>query len=285
MALIYKIVLIDDDATVRSDLFGLGNSIGFEVFPFDNLEDGIEKLKQDTTINGLVLDAECKISKDAKEHLNFLAQAAVRVEELKRSRDRDIFVVVNTAFSGDVVKFFGKSYPINKKEEPHKLFETLKEGIDSLEKSHVRRKYSDSIDSLKSIIGDTSKEGVLVGLLKNMKREDPETIETNLGQVRKVYEALMMKIADEVTIPPNLYEREKIKFLSGKKYYLRDVQQQAAEKIFPEYIHDICIALWGLGSSGSHISGDEIHSTKHTVIGATHLLLDLINWVDIWLDE
>jgi len=285
MALMYKIVLIDDSETVRSDIFALGNSAGFEVFAFDNLEDGMDMLKRDPTINGLVLDAECKVSREAKENFNFLNHASIQVEELKSSRDRDIFVVVNTAFPGDADRFFGESYPINKKDEPHKLFETLQEGIDALERTYVRRKYSESIDKLNKLIGDSTKEGILVGLLKNMKREDPETIESNLGQIRKIYEALMGKIEDEVEIPSNLYEREKIKYLTGKKYYLQNVQHQPAEKIFPEYIHDICFALWGLGSYGGHDNDDEIHCTTHTVRGATHLLLDLINWVGKWMDD
>ena len=61
MALRYKIVVIDDDASIRSDLSALENSPECEVFAFGNLKDGMEKIRENPGINGLVLDAECKI--------------------------------------------------------------------------------------------------------------------------------------------------------------------------------------------------------------------------------
>jgi hypothetical protein len=286
MSLVYKIVLIDDDATVRSDIYGLGNSIGFEVFAYDNLEDGMEKLRQDTSINGLVLDAECKVTSESKESLNFLAQAANMVEELKRSRDRDIFVLINTAFSSDVIKFFGDSYPINKKDEPKKLFEVLQEGIDALERTYVSRKYSESIEKLNKVVGDSSKEDILVRLLKNLNREDPETIESNLSDIRKIYEAIIRILTEQVDIPSNMSARSIILFLAGRE--CKDLSRRVHQidgAIIPPYISDICFAVWGLGSSGGHDNEDEIHCTKNTAIGTTHLLLDLINWVSKWMDD
>jgi len=41
---------------------------------------------------------------------------------------------------------------------------------------------------------------------------------------------------------------------------------------------------YGKYSGGLYDNEDDIHCTQHTVIGSTHLLLDLINWVSKWLD-
>lgn len=285
MALVYKIVLIDDSEIVRSDLFALGNSAGFEVFAYSNLQAGMEKLRADPSINGLVLDAECKLTHDAKEDITFLAEAVKQVDALINSRDRDLYVVINTAFS-DRVEVYKDMYHINKKEEPLKLFESLVIGIDKLEKTYIRRKYSSSIESLNAIVGDLSKEDTIVRLLKNLKREDPETIESNLSDIRKIYEVIIRIITAQVEIPSDLSARSKILFLAGRECKDRNRRVHHNDvAIIPAYISDICFAIWGLGSSGGHDSGDEIHCTKHTVIGTTHLLLDLINWVGKWMDE
>lgn len=286
MALDYKVVLIDDNKNFRSDMYALGNSVGFELFTYDNLNDGMEKIRDDARINGLVLDAECKISADDKESLNFLAQAAREVEALKTNRDRDIFVIVNTAFSDEVTRFFGESYPINRKEEHHKLFEALKEGIDTLEKTYVRRKHSDSIDRLNKIVGSSAKEEYLIRLLKNQKREDHGTIESNLEDARKVFEAVVRVVYGKCSVPTNMYEREKFKYLEGRKCFTKNGQQhETNNRIIPEYISNACFAIWGNGSAGGHDNDDEIHSTKFSVMGTTYLLLELINWISIWMDE
>ena len=286
MAHPYRVVVIDDDPKVRDDLLMMGRSAGFDIFAYSNLEAGMEKLREDSRINGLILDAEGKLTNESGAALTFLPEAVKQLEALISSRDRDIFTIINTVFFQKIAELYGDMFTINNKEDPpQKLFEDLKEGIDDLELTFIRRKYAQAIDQFHQIMGDPDREEKLVSILTNMKREDPDTIEKNLGQIRKVYEALMGKIEDALTLPANLHEREKIKYLSGIKYYGRKGKQAAAAKIFPEYITDICFALWGLGSAASHDNEDEIHCTQHTVIGSTHLLLDLINWVSKWLDR
>jgi len=286
MAQQYRVVVIDDEPGVRDDLLKMGRSAGFEVFAYSNLEAGMAKLREDSRINGLILDAEGKLTHASGATLTFLPEAVKQLEAFISSRDRDIFTIINTASFQKVVDLYGDMFTIHKKEDPpQKFFEDLKAGIDDLTLTYIRRKYAQAIDQFHEIMGDPEREEKLVSILTNMKREDPDTIEKNLGQIRKVYEAVMGKIEAALTLPANLHEREKIKYLSGKKYYGPNGKQAAAAKIFPEYISDICFALWGLGSAASHDNEDEIHCTQHTVIGSTHLLLDLINWVSKWLDR
>ena len=205
------------------------------------------------------------------------------MEALISSRDRDIFTIINTASFQKIADLYGAMFTLHKKEDPpQKLIEDLKAGIDALVLTYINRKFAHAIDQFHQIMDDPDREEKLVSILTNMKREDPDTIDKNLGQIRKIYEAIMGKIEAVVTIPPNLHEREKIKYLSGIKYYGRNGKQAAADKIFPEYITDISFALWGLGSAASHDNEDEFHCTQHTVIGSTYLLLELINWVSKW---
>lgn len=282
----YKIVVIDDDASVRSDLSAIESSPEFAVFAFGNLEDGMEKLREDPGINGLVLDAECKITKDAPASLSFLPEALREVDALIASRDRDICIVINTTQFDQVAPLFGDMYPINKKNEPQALLATLKEGIDALERSYIERKFSQSIEEINRIYKDSEKGESLVSVLRNMKREDPNTIESSLNKIRVLSEGLVNKLCASLEMPDGLSQRNKIRYLRNKD--VRDqhgAHHRSKQELIPEYVEHIASSLWGLGSAGSHDSDDDIHCTKYTVMGSTYLLLDLIHWVSTWMEK
>ncbi len=283
MALRYKIVVIDDDATIRSDLSALEASAECEVFAFGNLKEGIEKLKEDPGINGLVLDAECKLTDESETSLTFLPEALKQVDDLIRSRDRDICIVINTSQSEQIAPLYEDMYPINKKDEPQALLASLKEGIDALERTYIQRKFSESMDELNTIFDDSEKGEALLSLLRNMKREDPNTIESSLNKIRVLSESLINRICASIELPDGLSHRSKIHYLRGKDIRgHQGVHYLLKQEIIPEYVEHIAISLWGLGSAGSHDNEDAIHYTKYTVMGSTYLLLDLIHWVSQW---
>jgi len=282
----YKIVVIDDDVSIRSDMSALENSDECEVFAFGNLEDGMEKLRDDPRINGLVLDAECKITEDTPASLSFLPEALKQVNALIASRDRDICIVINTAQADQVAPLFGDMYPINKKDDPQALLTTLKEGIDALERSYIERKYSQSIEGINSIFKDSEKGESLVSVLRIMKREDPNTIASSLNKIRVLSEGLVNRICAGVDMPGGLSQRNKIRFLRNKD--VRDqhgAHHRLQQELIPEYVEHIAVSLWGLGSAGSHSNDDDIHCSKYMVMGSTYLLLDLIHWVNEWIDK
>jgi len=286
MALRYKIVVIDDDATIRSDLSALENSPECEVFAFGNLQDGMEKLKEDPGISGLVLDAECKLTDESETSLTFLPEALKQVDALIRSRDRDICIVINTTHLDQVAPLYGDMYPINKKEEPLALFASLKEGIDDLERTYIQRKFSDAIEQINTIFDDSEKGESLVSVLRNMKREDPNTIESSLNKIRVLSESLVNKICGSTKMPEGLSHRSKIHYLRNKE--VRDRHgghHQLRHEVIPKYIEHIAVSLWGLGSAASHDSADGIHCTKYSVQGSTYLLLEIIHWVGEWIEQ
>jgi len=71
MAYQYRVVVIDDDPKVRDDLLKMGRSAGFEIFTYSNLEAGMTKLREDSRINGLILDAEGKLTNESGAALTF----------------------------------------------------------------------------------------------------------------------------------------------------------------------------------------------------------------------
>lgn len=280
MTIKYRIVVIDDDASIRSDLSALEKAADCEVFAFGNLEDGMEKLRSDPGINGLVLDAECKLTDSSASSLTFLPEALKQVDALITSRDRDICVVINTGHSDQIVPLFGGMYPINKKEDPQALLAYLKEGIDALERTYLERKFSQSIAEINRIFDDPEKGESLISLLRNMKREDPNTIASSLNKIRVLSESLVNQMCASVELPDDLSQRNKIRYLRNKEVRdRRGGHYRLKDALIPEYIEHISMALWGLGSSGSHSNTDDIHSTRFTVMGSTYLLLELIHWV------
>jgi|GEM_PF-2083063 len=280
MTIRYRIVVIDDDASIRSDLSALEASPECQVFAFGNLEDGMEKLRNDPGINGLVLDAECKLTDTSASSLTFLPEALKQVNALISSRDRDICIVINTAHFDQIVPLFGDMVPINKKEDPLALLASLKAGIDALERTYLERKFAPSIDAINRIFDDPEKGESLISLLRNMKREDPNTIESSLNKIRVLSESLVNQICLSVDLPDDLSQRNKIRYLRGKEVRdRRGSHHRLKEVLIPEYIEHISMALWGLGSAGSHSNTDDIHSTRFTVMGSTYLLLELIHWV------
>jgi hypothetical protein len=287
MAQLYRIVLIDDNVEYSKALVRRGAQLGFDIQAFTNLVSGFEAVKSDNKVNGIILDAHCPINEGMKPDFSFLAEAQHKLDELQSLHDRQIYSIINTGHYERVAEFFANGYDIVEKAKDNQdLLLKLRDGIAALDGASLRAKYETEIDILNTLFPSTDKEGELISILQRMNSQNLTEIGATLGKIRKLYESLIRLVTNEEAVPSNLSARSKILFLAGRecKDNSRHIHQNN-QVVIPEYISNICFALWGLGSWGGHENRDLIPCTKHTAIGSTHLLLDLINWVGKWMDE
>ena len=277
----YNIILIDDNVQYSSSLVLRGSQINFNISPFTNLADAMVALRDDSSVNGVILDAHCLIAEGKDAEMTFLAEAHSQLSALINAQDRRIFTIVNTAYADDVTKFFGGSYEIIQKAGDHALlFMKLQEGINNLDTTFIRGKYSKEIEAIYGLFPKSNKAEELVTLVANMNREDAVAIKTNLNQIRVCYESLQSKLCEGIQIPQGFKPRDVINYLRGWTRTDSNGQDHTLPApAIPEYIAHICTSLYGLGSYGSHNNDDAIPVSKYTVIGSVNHLLELISWL------
>jgi len=281
-----KVALIDDNEEYGQALALRASQIGLNITHCTNLRDGIQAIKNDSEIGGLILDGYCKIDPDTPAADDFLPAAQREVDILASSFDRYLYVIINSAYPEKYESIFKRFEFVHKTSDNTILLQKVQEGVSALDETILREKYQSEIAMIKALFQSVDKEKELLSVLQRMNNQNLSEIGATLGKIRKLYEALIRKIISKEAVPQNLSARSKILYLAGRGCKdSRGHTHQNSYAVIPEYISDICFALWGLGSSGGHENRDLNPCTKNTAIGTTHLLLDLINWVGKWMNE
>jgi len=281
-----KVALIDDNEEYGQALALRASQIGLNIIHCTNLSDGIQAIKNDSQIGGLILDGHCKIDSSTAAADDFLPAAQREVDMLASSYDRYLYVIINSAYPEKYESIFKRFEFVHKTSDNTLLLQKVQEGISALDETVLREKYRPEIEMIRTLFPSSDKEKELLSVLQRMNNQNLTEIGATLVKIRKLYESLLRKIVSQESVPEGLSARSKILYLAGREVKdRRGRTHKNSYVVIPEYISDICFALWGLGSSGGHEDRDSIPCTKNTAIGATHLLLDLINWVGQWMDE
>jgi hypothetical protein len=282
-----KVALIDDNEEYGQALALRASQIGLNITHCTNLSDGIQAIKNDSEIGGLILDGHCKIDPDTPAADDFLPAAQREVDILASSFDRYLYVIINSAYPEKYESIFKRFEFVHKTSDNTRLLQKVQEGISALDESTLRKKYQTEITWLNRMFPDSNRERELLTVLRRMHSMELVQIENVLNTVRKLYEALLDKVCEEQEVPPRLDRKAQIDYLSGRAYWLNNSKHNNPldSAVFPQYIQHSVLALWKISSSASHLNNDPIPCTKNTAIGTTHLLLDLINWVGKWVEE
>jgi hypothetical protein len=282
-----KVALIDDNEEYGQALALRASQIGINITHRTNLSDGIQAIKNDSEIGGLILDGHCKIDPDTPAADDFLPAAQREVDLLASSFDRYLYVIINSAYPEKYESIFKRFEFVHKTSDNELLLQKVKAGITALYEATLRKKYQTEISWLNTMFPDSNRERELLTVLRRMHSMELVQIENVLNTLRKLFEALLDAICDEQGVPSRLDRKAQIDYLSGRSYYLNNRRQDnpLGSAIFPGYIQHSALALWRISSSASHLNNDPFPCTKNTSIGTTHLLLDLINWVGKWMEE
>jgi hypothetical protein len=279
-----KIVLIDDNKDYGEALIRRASQIGLTISHFTNLYDGIQSIKSDNSICGLILDGHCKLNENTPAGDDFLPAAQLEIDTLASSHDRHLYVIINSAYPEKYESIFKRFDFVHKTTDNALLMQKVQTGVSELDETILRKKYQTEIEWLNKLFPDSNRERELLTVLRRMQSMDLVQIENVMNTIRGIVEALVDKVADEQGIPHGLDRVAQISYLAGRAYYANNTRQTNPlnTPVFPEYVQHSALALWRLSSAASHLNNDSIPCTRNSSIGATHLLMDLINWVGQW---
>ena len=282
-----KAALIDDNEEYGQALALRASQIGLNIVHCTNLSDGIQAIKNDSEIGGLILDGHCKIDPDTPAADDFLPAAQREVDILASSFDRYLYVIINSAYPEKYESIFKRFEFVHKTSDNSLLLQKVQSGISALDESTLRHKFQAEIRQLNKLFPSSNRERELLTILRRMHSMDIVQVQNALNTIRKIFEALLDTVCEEQDVPSRLDRKAQIDYLSGRKYYQNNTRQDNPlnQPVFPEYLQHSALALWRLSSAASHLNNDAIACTKNTSIGATHLLLDFVNWVGVWMDE
>ena len=282
-----KVALIDDNEEYGQALALRASQIGLNITHCTNLRDGIQAIKNDSEIGGLILDGHCKIDPDTPAADDFLPAAQREVDILASSFDRYLYVIINSAYPEKYESIFKRFEFVHKTSDNSLLLQKVQSGISALDESTLRQKFQAEIRQLNKLFPSSNRERELLTILRRMHSMDIVQVQNALNTIRKIFEALLDTVCEEQDVPSRLDRKAQIDYLSGRKYYQNNTRQDNPlnQPVFPEYLQHSALALWRLSSAASHLNNDAIACTKNTSIGATHLLLDFVNWVGVWMDE
>lgn len=98
-----KVLLIDDEKDYCVALAGEARQYNIQIIDAQNLEIGLQLLKDDATFQFVILDGKCLMDEDQEiPKENFVHAAIESIKELKHTDNRIIPFCVNTGFMKDL---------------------------------------------------------------------------------------------------------------------------------------------------------------------------------------
>jgi hypothetical protein len=284
-----KVALIDDNEEYGQALALRASQIGLNITHCTNLRDGIQAIKNDSEIGGLILDGHCKIDPDTPAADDFLPAAQREVDILASSFDRYLYVIINSAYPEKYESIFKRFEFVHKTSDNTLLLQKVQAGISALDESTLRQKYQSELSILFKLFPDSDMERKLLTILRRMHSMEIVQIKNVSNTVRQMMEPLIDILWEDQDVPAESNRTKQLYDLSGMVYRQngRIIHNPLSQEVFSKYMSAIALNLWKLTSILSHHnnSTDTIPPTKNTSMSATYMLLELINWVGKWMDD
>jgi len=287
----FKIILIDDEHGYYESIKNLALQKYFKITHHTNLDDGLKELESDSSIFGVILDAQCFISEnDETPKDEFIAEALVRIEQLKQRKDRQFTTVINTAYFEKFSGFFNSQAKVFKKGENDELFKYLRDEINQLENTKLIKKYDDVFSVFENKYLSSDDQDALLELLKKMGFKDLKTIEGNLAATRRLLDNIFRKLneIDKKMAPDNFFEKGNVFVRRIFKHFQGNWDgRRTTSKIYlsrDDPIYKLFDFVYSLSSDfGSHKNLEK--TSNYTVRSVIFALMELIIWLKIKIEK
>lgn len=188
----HRILLIDDDPAYCLQLKEAAVHAGLEVVYFHNLEDGMEAIRETRRLKAVILDGRCFLEPgQGVARSNFVFHAIRQLADIEHHYNRAIPFCVNSEnpaeFSEDLE---GLSPVFLKKSEHERMFGWLKEAIEALPETAIRRKYADVFEKVAARFNEEQQE-LLIDVLQNQGTAERSGIVTCLAILRRLLEDIV----------------------------------------------------------------------------------------------
>jgi hypothetical protein len=294
-----EVILIDDEKGYCDSLKSNARTFGIKITDFQNLEEGLEALKQNNKYKGLILDAKCLLDHEQeKEDDGFLLVALQKIRDIEKELDRHIPFVVNTGYLENYNSYKkgleqSNSKLFSKTENKSEMFNFLKGEISRAEDTKIVNNHKKLFSIFeKGYLTETNRKELLA-LLKSINAVTQPEIKKNLGLIRTLLEAIYYKLnrIDKNIVPDTCIRqneincREVTRFLNG--YPNKENNYIITSKFgFTKTHRTLSDNLYSITSDhGSHHYSEPYAPTNYLVLSSTYQLLELLIWFKNVMDS
>jgi hypothetical protein len=275
-----KILLVDDKKDYCESLSGVARNSNIKIEYKLDWETGFEVLKNDQTIEFVILDGKGKIEADQEtEKDNFVVRAMKDIDTYSAQIGKHIPYCVNTGFMErfealeDNVNIFEKS-----DKERDKMFQHIKEEVTKSEYRTARMDFEEAFEAFDIGIVSKALENVLVAIINAYQNKDYRKI--NLNAQRDFLEGLFISLNREIPcIPTALFKGNGLPNHESCTRFMedRDANGHKLNKGVPQEIKSAFRKLKESTNGYSHLSDEDIVKTPFRA--NIHLIMEIMEWL------
>lgn len=282
MATIIKVLLVDDKDDYCQSLVGIGRQNNFNIVYRLDWETGFEVLKNDPSIEFVILDGKGKIEEDQEvEKDNFVFRAIQDIIQWSGEKKRYLPYCVNTGFIDNFGGLEGNAKIFEKSEKDRWLMlQHIKEEVAISNYRTVRMNYDEAFTPFDLNILDKGHEALLVEIITALSNED--YAKKNLNVQRDLLEAIFKSLNNPVPCIPTAFfdatKKSKPNLESCTRFMEdRDSYGYKLNKAVPQSIKSAFRKLKESTSEYSHLSDEVI--LKLPFLSNTFLLMEILEWL------
>jgi hypothetical protein len=280
-----KVLLVDDKKDYCESLSGVARNSNIKVDYKLDWETGFEVLKNDPTIEFVILDGKGKIEADQEtERDNFAMKAKEDIDAYSRRIGKHIPYCVNTGFMERFEAFIGNVEIFEKnKEDREKMFQYITQEVTKSEYRSARIKYEEPFIAFDKGIVNNTHEHLLVQIIQAYEAKDFR--KKNMNVQRDLLEAIYMGLNDPIPCIPNaLFNNNDKPVLEWCTIFMEDRNTRDAQgnahklnKLVPTDIKAAFRKLKESTSRFSHLDDEVI--VKLPFRSNTLLLMEILEWL------
>ena len=275
-----RVLLVDDKKDYCESLAGVARHNNIQLEYKLDWETGFELLRNDPSIEFVILDGKGKIEADQEtEKDNFAMKAKDDIVKYSRQIAKHIPFCVNTGFIDRFESFEGNVQIYEKKDEDReKMFKYIAEEVAKSDYRTARLKYEEPFVAFDKGIINNIHEHLLVQIIQAFESGDYR--KQNINVQRDLLEAVYMGLNDPIPcIHNDLFNQKDKPVLEWCTRFMEDryANNHKLNKPVPQDIKSAFRKLKESTSSYSHLSDDDI--VKIPFCANTFLIMEILQWL------
>jgi hypothetical protein len=283
-----KALIIDDKQDYCDSLAGEARSERILLISANNLEDGLEILRNDKSIEFVILDGKC--FKDADQEKsgitsnNIPHQAERKIIELNTVQNREVGYCVLTGFVEDLKESFESIFKVfDKGQDKDELFQFIKTTVQNSPKNKIRKNYNKCFEPFKDQFIELKYEYLLFDLIECIEKSDYR--KKNLNSIRDLLEAVYLGLMNINCIPKQLLNQNSKPDLALCTRYLEGTTTEDSNGIkhrfdsrkIEYYLRSSFRKLKEETNQYSHLNDEEM--LKFPFLSNAYTILEILEWL------
>jgi hypothetical protein len=284
-------LIIDDKQEYMDSLKGTAQAKRIILETKTNLIDGIDYLKNNKSIEFVILDGKCFVDKENEMSGSTISNMPIRaqkmIDDINRNDNRQIFYCVNTGFSDELGASFESVFEVFKKDDSAMLFDHIIERVSNSAAYKLKNQYNEFFEVFDYNFIDKKYHHLLVELLNCLEKKEYK--KKNLNVQRDLLEASFNGLKNLGCFPSNLFHTDGrpnlehcTMFMENRPVKIFDytgsiIATETLSHTIPKNISAIIRKLKESTSEYSHLSADDM--LKNPFLANTYCLLEYFAWL------